>query len=336
MRPSKTARRLLPGVAVLAVAATALAPSTQAAPSKPPSASTGGAAQRTYSSATLTGSVNPHGSETSYYFQYGTTGAYGAQTQTVALGAGTTSTPVSQAVAGLQTGVGYHYRLVAVSAAGTALGRDRVFSTKSVALKIELPKAERVAEYGRSFAISGQVTGTGAAGRQLALQVNQFPFLAGFASLGAPVAADGEGRFSFRLSGLSQNTQVRVSTLDPSPVRSAVVTVKVAPIVVLHARATRRRGYVRFYGSVTPAGAAGSVALQLLRAGRGPHTLAGVGLGKAKGGSPARFSAVVFVAHGLGGTYRAYVASGARYAAGSSRGVFVRAAPAPAKHRKKH
>jgi hypothetical protein len=335
MRPSKTGRRLTSGVALLTFAALALPLASQATSPKPPSASTGGASQRTYSSASLNGTVNPHGSETTYYFQYGATAAYGAQTTSAPAGSGTTSVPVSQAVAGLQAGASYHYRLVAVSAAGTAAGRDRVFSAKSVALKIELPRAERIVTYGRSIAIAGQLTGTGAAGHPLVLQVSQFPFLAAFANLGAPASADGAGAFSFLLSGLSQNTHVRVSTLDPVPVHSAVVTVKVAPVIVLHVRSTRRRGYVRFYGRVTPAGAGGSVALQLLRPGRGPRTLAGVGLRKAKVGSSSRFSAVLFVPHGLGGRYRAYLRQSARFAAGTSRGVIVRAAPASPKHRRR-
>jgi hypothetical protein len=335
MRPSKTGRRLLLGAVLLTLTAQAPPLASRAAspkPPKPPSASTGGTGQRSYSAATLNADVNPHGSETSYYFQYGATTAYGAQTPATAVGGGTTSVPVSQAVTGLQTGATYHYRVVAVSAAGTTAGRDRAFSTKSIALKIELPRAARLVTLGRASAIPGQLTGTGAGGRQLALQASQFPFLGGFAGIGLPASADGEGRFSFRLSGLSQNTQVRVVTLDPVPVRSAVVTVKVAPIVTLHARATRRAGFVRFYGAVTPAG--GSVALQLLRGGRGPHTLAGVGLGRGRAGG-SRFAAVLFVPHGLGGRYRAYVRASARFAAGASRGVIVRAAPAVVRHKKR-
>jgi hypothetical protein len=335
MRPSKTGRRLVSGVALLTFAAAALPLAPQAKPLKPPSASTGGVAQRTYNSATLNASVNPHGSETSYYFQYGTTAGYGAQTVTTAVGTGTASIPVSQTITGLQTGAGYHYRVVAVSAAGTIAGRDRVFSTRSVALKFELPRTPRVALFGSAITISGALTGTGAAGHELALQASQFPFLSGFATLGAPLASDGEGRFSFRVSGLSQNTQLRVSTLDPAPLRSPVVRVNVAPKVVVHVRATHTAGLVRFYGSVAPALVGTSVAFQLLRGGSGPHTVGAATLVKGNRTS-AHFTALVFVKHGLGGRYRAYVRASARYAAGASRSVKVRAAPAAVKAHRRH
>ena len=46
-----------------------------------PGIDTGVAASVSYGSVTLTGLVNPHGSNTSYYFQYGPTRAFGAQTR---------------------------------------------------------------------------------------------------------------------------------------------------------------------------------------------------------------------------------------------------------------
>ena len=42
-----------------------------------------------YGSATLTGTVNPNASDTSYYFQYGLTKGYGGQTAITDAGAGT-------------------------------------------------------------------------------------------------------------------------------------------------------------------------------------------------------------------------------------------------------
>jgi hypothetical protein len=331
MRPSKTGRSTLLSAALLTGAALALPLASHAKPAaiKPPSASTGGTEQRTYSSVTLNATVNPHGSDTTYYFQYGATVAYGAQTPTAAVGSGSVSVAVSQILSGLQTGVSYHYRVVAVSAAGTTPGRDRVFSTRSVSLKFELPRTPRTAVFGSSISIAGVLTGTGAAGHQLVLQASQFPFLSGFANLGAPVASDAAGRFSFRLSGLSQNTQVRVATLDPAPVRSTIVTVHVAPRVSLHTRATRRPGYVRFYGNVIPNLAGTPVVFQLVRPGSG-HTLGAATLVRVNS-SKSRFNVVLFVKHGLGGRYRAYVKASGRYAAGYSRGVLAHAAPAGVK-----
>ena len=65
---------------VVAVAAGAmLLPATAGAASLP-TVSTGAAHEVSYGSAVLTGTVNPNGRDTSYYFQYGLTRAYGGQT----------------------------------------------------------------------------------------------------------------------------------------------------------------------------------------------------------------------------------------------------------------
>ena len=329
MRPPKTAWRPTAGVVLFACAALALPLASEATPlPKPPSASTGGSEQRTYSSASLSATVNPHGVETSFYFQYGTTTGYGAQTPASVVGSGTTPTAVSQAISGLQAGTSYHYRVVAVSAAGTTIGRDRAFSTRSVPMRFELPRTPRLASFGSSLSISGALSGTGGADRQVQLQASQFPFLGGFADLGAPVLTNAEGGFTLPVPALSQNTQLRVVTLDPLPVRSTVVTVHVAPRISIRERATRTPGLVRLLGSVSPPLSGTSVLFQLLRNGSartvGSATLRG-------SGRVARFNALVFVKHGLGGLYRAYLKADARFAAASSRGVLVHAAPAPVK-----
>ncbi|HVR05552.1 MAG TPA: hypothetical protein VMS02_05880, partial [Solirubrobacteraceae bacterium] len=57
-------------------------------------ASTGAAGHVLASSALLTGAVTPDGSETSYFFQWGTSTAYGAQTPTVKVGSGTSKVKV--------------------------------------------------------------------------------------------------------------------------------------------------------------------------------------------------------------------------------------------------
>jgi hypothetical protein len=81
------------------------------------------------SSATLNGSVNPNGVATTYRFEYGTSTAYGLTTPGTDAGADAASRPVSAPVASLAPGTAYHYRLVAVSSAGTTSGGDAVFVT---------------------------------------------------------------------------------------------------------------------------------------------------------------------------------------------------------------
>ena len=100
--------------------------------------STGIPAAASYGSATLTGLVNPHGSNTSYYFQYGPTTAYGAQTALADAGAGTATVKVAVPVGGLQPLTTYHYRLIAVNAGGAATGRGAVFKTAKVPLSLAI------------------------------------------------------------------------------------------------------------------------------------------------------------------------------------------------------
>ena len=73
-------------------------------------------------SATLNGKVDPNGRSTTYFFEYGTTTAYGTKTSSSSAGSGTSATSVSKAVNGLKPGTTYHFRLVATSDAGTVDG----------------------------------------------------------------------------------------------------------------------------------------------------------------------------------------------------------------------
>jgi hypothetical protein len=94
-----------------------------------PVAVTGAATGVTVTSATLTGTVDPNGRATTWYFEYGTSTSYGSRTSAKSAGSGTTATGVSEAVSNLRPGRVYHYRLVARSDGGTSRGADRTFST---------------------------------------------------------------------------------------------------------------------------------------------------------------------------------------------------------------
>ena len=74
--------------ALAALALTLAVPSMAAAATKP-GVSTGGASKVTITTATLNGKVDPHGAATTYFFQYGTTAAYGSRTPDAGAGAGT-------------------------------------------------------------------------------------------------------------------------------------------------------------------------------------------------------------------------------------------------------
>jgi hypothetical protein len=104
---------------------------TGTAPPPPPapSATTGGASV-TGGSATLSGSVNPNGVASSYYFEFGTTADYGQQTPPQSAGSGSSAVSVSATLSGLAANATFHYRLVAVGPnAAFSIGADRTFTT---------------------------------------------------------------------------------------------------------------------------------------------------------------------------------------------------------------
>lgn len=94
-----------------------------------PSAATGPAGGLSTTAATLNGLVNPHGTATTVHFEYGPSTGYGWSTPGQSAGSGTQDQAVTAALSGLQPATTYHYRLVAVSSAGTANGPDMTFTT---------------------------------------------------------------------------------------------------------------------------------------------------------------------------------------------------------------
>jgi hypothetical protein len=92
--------------------------------------------------ATLSGSVDPLGSATSFHFEYGTTTAYGktAPVRAASAGAANARRDESESVTGLTPGTTYHFRLVATNGGGTTSSPDATFRTvaKPVLSKLEL------------------------------------------------------------------------------------------------------------------------------------------------------------------------------------------------------
>jgi hypothetical protein len=79
-------------------------------------------------SATLNGTVDPHGLSTSVYFQYGTTTGYG-RTTSLRTRTGNTYQNVNASISGLAASTRYHFRIVATNSTGTTYGSDRTFTT---------------------------------------------------------------------------------------------------------------------------------------------------------------------------------------------------------------
>lgn len=292
---------------------------------QPPSVNGVSAYEVTISSAVLVGYVNPRGVATSYYFEYGTTSAYGAQTPTASAGAGSSEVKASAAVTGLASGVTYHYRMVAVSAAGTRTGPDHVFTTVRIPLSFQVAASANPVALGNAFSIQGTLSGSGSAERELELQTNPFPYAAGMMRYGSPVVTDASGHFSFPVAGLLENAHFRVVTVGVPAVASPPIAEGVAIRVVLHARRarSRRRGKLyRLYGIVMPADVGAHVVFKLL--GPGGSTV-NVGGTRVKRGSStfSRFSAIVRVRRP--GRYEALVTvTSGRNVAGYSASVRIR------------
>jgi plastocyanin len=102
-----------------------------ASPPGAPTASTGEATPMGQTEATLRGTVNPNGSATTYFFNYGTTSSYGHTTTVASAGAGSIGHEVSATLAGLAAGTTYHFQIVAHNGLGDAPGLDETFTTES-------------------------------------------------------------------------------------------------------------------------------------------------------------------------------------------------------------
>ncbi|MER2562493.1 MAG: hypothetical protein ABTQ32_17345 [Myxococcaceae bacterium] len=92
----------------------------------------------TATSATLNGSANPNGSSTTGYFRYSTTNpgvcddVFGTRAPSIggtSLGAGLTSAPFGQSIAGLLPGTTYYFCAIAQNGVGTSFGGIRSFTT---------------------------------------------------------------------------------------------------------------------------------------------------------------------------------------------------------------
>lgn len=218
-----------------------------------PSVSTGKVSAVSFGSATLRGSVDPKGADTSYYFQYGLTKSYGLQTTILGAGAGTHTVSVAIGVTGLQPLTVYHFRLVAVNASGPTIGADKGFLTARVPLSLAIFASPNPVVWGGAITVQGSLSGTSNGNREVVLQANGFPFTAGFVDVGNPELTSATGGFSFPVLGLTQATQFRVVTTTNPPVLSPVTAEGVAVRIKARVGPVGPRGKALFYGTVSPA-----------------------------------------------------------------------------------
>jgi len=112
--------------------------------------------------ATLSGGVYPNGLDTTYYWQYGPTTSYGAQTGTVDIGDGQAPVQVPGALTGLVPGTSYHYRLVAQNGDGISYGYDSALTTVIAPANAVVPAIGGLAVQGQTLqAYSGGWTPAG-------------------------------------------------------------------------------------------------------------------------------------------------------------------------------
>ncbi len=110
-----------------------------------PSVNEESASSVTSTSVTLNAEVDPNNSPTSYYFQYGTSAAYGESVPLAPgaeLGSGKGYVGASVHLQGLATGAAYHYRVVAVGngvASRDVMGADEKFTTQAGGSEFTLP-----------------------------------------------------------------------------------------------------------------------------------------------------------------------------------------------------
>ena len=304
--------------ALAALALTLAVPAIAAAATKP-GAATLGASKVTITTATLTGQVNPHGSPTTFYFQYGTTTAYGSRTPNVGVGSGTATGGVTAPIAGLGPNTKYHYRVVAHNPLGTTTGADRTFTTPKQPLGLALAANPNPVAFGAPSTLAGTLSGTGNAGRPIQLQQKPFPFTTAFANLGNAQLTNAQGGFAFALLSVPLTTQYRVLVTDKPSIVSPILTVNVS--VVVGTRTTRthvhRGGHVHFSGTLHPGVANIPIAIQKLNAKNHWVTISG-SITRTGGiyGKTVRIR--------RGGSYRVYAgASGGTFAPGAGRKVRI-------------
>ena len=93
----------------------------------------------TSSSATLNGTVNPNGCDTTAYFCYGTNNNCPFQTASQTF-TGNTTQNVAATISSLAASTTYHFQIVATNSSGTAKGSDTTFTTLSATAPVVTTK----------------------------------------------------------------------------------------------------------------------------------------------------------------------------------------------------
>jgi hypothetical protein len=237
---------------------------TAAVPVAPtrPAATTGSVRDVTTSAATLTASVNPHGSSATTKFEYGLSTSYGTSTPTVGAGAQTSTSSVSARIAGLTAGKRYHYRIVAVNALGTTRGADRSFVVASTPTAATLAASKNPITYGGAVTLTGKLTGSKVSGVRVRLQTTAFPFDSPFADTGNALKSSSSGAYSFTLAAVTRTTRALVIADGLPSILSGIVVLRSAVRAGITSLTRGADGHVVVRGRVIPVTPNGIAALQ--------------------------------------------------------------------------
>jgi flagellar hook assembly protein FlgD len=105
----------------------------------PPTAITEAVTDLSMSGVTLNGTVNPKGSETSVFFEWGTDISYGNSTTPQIIGSDMDNIALADIITDISINTTYHYRIVATNTYGTSYGGDMDFTTLPIKLSITYP-----------------------------------------------------------------------------------------------------------------------------------------------------------------------------------------------------
>jgi phosphodiesterase/alkaline phosphatase D-like protein len=216
-----------------------------------PLVATGAVSGVTSSSATLSGTVDPNGHEASWYFQYGTTTAYGLQTPTQSSSSRAGARNITVAVVDLKPATTYHYRFVASNGIGTSFGNDVAFTTAGPPLTLATSTATVVLS--GSAMLSGKVS-TARSNESVAVFAQRYA--SGSFVAVATVLTDSGGAWSLRVRPRIATTYKAVWSGNTSP----TVTIGVHPAISL-----RALGKLRFATHVTGAHSFAGRVVQLQR-----------------------------------------------------------------------
>jgi phosphodiesterase/alkaline phosphatase D-like protein len=122
-------------------------------------AATGEAKNVTKMSARLTGTVNPNGVPTSYWFWYGKSKSYTTHTPGHIGIQGTNSITVSDDITGLTPNTTYYYKISANNIKGNVQGEDKSFTTSSVPQEVATGNALNVTS--SAATLTGTITPNG-------------------------------------------------------------------------------------------------------------------------------------------------------------------------------